>query len=352
VLVDDTSPHAAVHATGSEMEKALRACDFPIIVWDLPSATMRLANDQAAEMLGLPLRQVLGRRATDFFSPKAAVEQSFATQSSGAVDFVEAKRDVRLPGGELVPVRLWAKVVDLDGDKQAVTVFVPVTQAGRLGRDPSRPWRDVAPVAVGFVDSKWRITGLSADIAILVGRESQRMVGSSLLDLIHPDDLSWARAVAERRVRPHPHSLVRLSHTDGGWVRACLLAAPARRRSDGIAFALVGTPPPQKVLGADQVEKLVLHLRRIGAEVRAAGVLDDVVTLPTSADHPELGELSSRQWEILSRLLKGERVPTIAKQLFLSPSTVRNHLTATFRRFGVHSQADLIEVLTTARQKN
>jgi DNA-binding NarL/FixJ family response regulator len=59
-------------------------------------------------------------------------------------------------------------------------------------------------------------------------------------------------------------------------------------------------------------------------------------------EHPELGDLSTRQWEILSRLVVGERVPTIASELFISPSTVRNHLSMIFQRFGVHSQAELL----------
>ena len=57
---------------------------------------------------------------------------------------------------------------------------------------------------------------------------------------------------------------------------------------------------------------------------------------------PALRELSQRQLEILRRLLRGERVPMIARDLFLSQSTVRNHLSAIYRRLGVHSQAELL----------
>ena len=52
--------------------------------------------------------------------------------------------------------------------------------------------------------------------------------------------------------------------------------------------------------------------------------------------------LSPRQWEIVTRLLRGERVPDIARSLFLSQSTVRNQLGAVYRKLGVHSQAELI----------
>ena len=52
-----------------------------------------------------------------------------------------------------------------------------------------------------------------------------------------------------------------------------------------------------------------------------------------------------RQWEILTRLVRGQRVQEIADALYLSPSTVRNHLTAIYRKFGVHSQAELLAAL-------
>lgn len=49
--------------------------------------------------------------------------------------------------------------------------------------------------------------------------------------------------------------------------------------------------------------------------------------------------------EIVVKLVAGKRVPEIAREMYLSPSTIRNHLTAVFRRFGVHSQVELITLL-------
>lgn len=46
--------------------------------------------------------------------------------------------------------------------------------------------------------------------------------------------------------------------------------------------------------------------------------------------------------------MAGQRVPTIATALYVSRSTVRNHLAGVYRAFEVHSQADLIELLRTA----
>jgi DNA-binding NarL/FixJ family response regulator len=60
--------------------------------------------------------------------------------------------------------------------------------------------------------------------------------------------------------------------------------------------------------------------------------------------HPPLSAecFSTRQWEIIRHLVQGETVKDIAAALYLSPSTVRNHLTAIYKKFGVHSQAGLL----------
>jgi DNA-binding NarL/FixJ family response regulator len=54
--------------------------------------------------------------------------------------------------------------------------------------------------------------------------------------------------------------------------------------------------------------------------------------------------VSTRKWEVLGRLSRGERVATIARVMFITRSTVRNHLSAIFERFGVH-EAELLALL-------
>jgi DNA-binding CsgD family transcriptional regulator len=98
-------------------------------------------------------------------------------------------------------------------------------------------------------------------------------------------------------------------------------------------------------LPGDRIAELESRLRRIAAELKAAGVMDDLDTLPPLADHQHIPELSHRQREILIRLLNAQRVSVIAAELCVSPSTVRNHLMTIFSKFGVHSQAELVAVL-------
>lgn len=86
-------------------------------------------------------------------------------------------------------------------------------------------------------------------------------------------------------------------------------------------------------------------------EARASQIIE---TLPALSSLPAGDELSARQTEIVCRLIAGESVPDIARAMFLSPSTVRNHLSAIYRKFGVHSQSELLASIVraqTARRK-
>jgi DNA-binding NarL/FixJ family response regulator len=112
----------------------------------------------------------------------------------------------------------------------------------------------------------------------------------------------------------------------------------------GFGLAPAGDEPAP-VGGTHRVAELEQRLARIAREVQAAGVVDGFAAFPDVQEVPGLRDLTSRQWEIITRLLRGERVPTIARHMYLSQSTVRNHLAAIFRKVGVHSQADLLERL-------
>lgn len=64
---------------------------------------------------------------------------------------------------------------------------------------------------------------------------------------------------------------------------------------------------------------------------------------------PGLDRLSRREYEVVRMLLHGDRVPVIARQLFVSQSTVRNHLSSVFRKLRVRSQQELIVLLRERR---
>ncbi|MBZ0120475.1 MAG: response regulator [Sandaracinaceae bacterium] len=73
-----------------------------------------------------------------------------------------------------------------------------------------------------------------------------------------------------------------------------------------------------------------LSTARAGLKIRAA---------------PGLELLSAREREVLNALLAHRRPPQIAEELFISPHTVRNHFKSIYAKLGVHSQAELLELL-------
>ena len=86
-------------------------------------------------------------------------------------------------------------------------------------------------------------------------------------------------------------------------------------------------------------------MMRIADELHAAGLIPRLQQLPALSDEPRLGKLTSREWAVLTRLLDGQRVSAIAADLYVSQSTVRNHLSSIYAKLGVHRQVDLIRLM-------
>jgi DNA-binding CsgD family transcriptional regulator len=87
-------------------------------------------------------------------------------------------------------------------------------------------------------------------------------------------------------------------------------------------------------------------LRRIGVELERLGISQGALPDPSRPEAcAELDSLSSRESEVAQLLLEGDRVSSIARGLFISRHTVRNHLQSIYRKLGVGSQAELIEKL-------
>jgi DNA-binding NarL/FixJ family response regulator len=96
----------------------------------------------------------------------------------------------------------------------------------------------------------------------------------------------------------------------------------------------------------ERVSGLEHHLWRIALEVQAAGIGDRPDLGDTWWADPMLTRLSARQAEILRRIVRGDRVAVIARDLYIAESTVRNHLSGIYRKLGVHSHAALMARLT------
>ena len=86
-------------------------------------------------------------------------------------------------------------------------------------------------------------------------------------------------------------------------------------------------------------------MQRISDELARVGVGTTGTQAEPVPSHPDLELLSRRERDVVTHLLQGHRVVSIAELLDVSEHTVRNHLKSIFRKLGVHSQAELVDRL-------
>jgi DNA-binding CsgD family transcriptional regulator/PAS domain-containing protein len=311
-------------------------CDYPLLITQLPDGVIRVLNSAAEELIGPP-DQVIGKRAAQFFKPSDEVDTAISALASGALTATLAERDLVSGRGQSVHVWVWSRCIEVsDHVRGAISLVLPAEDVGLLGADPSRPWRSLAEVVIGIADEAWRILRITSDVPRLLGARPRDLIGRNLRDLLHPDEGGGSSPMSGRLRRP-----------DGTFVEVGLLFATFEAEDEKhICFALIPCPAATSV-PSGRVAELERQLRQIADELHTTQAMQAVDALPPPRNLP-LDALSSRQWEILSRLLRGQRVATIARELYLSQTTVRNHLSAIFQRFGVHSQQELLDQLRSS----
>ncbi|MFP4514331.1 MAG: helix-turn-helix transcriptional regulator [Acidimicrobiales bacterium] len=101
-----------------------------------------------------------------------------------------------------------------------------------------------------------------------------------------------------------------------------------------------------------RLDYLQQRLQAITEETQRASWLlgEDDTTATRETPLQGLERLSPREREVYSLIADGYRVPTIAKRLYVNQSTVRNHLSNVFRKLGVESQAELLELIREHRK--
>jgi DNA-binding CsgD family transcriptional regulator len=187
------------------------------------------------------------------------------------------------------------------------------------------------------------VRSMSNDIEELLGLRPAEFVGRSFLRALDQEDtqvLLRARGLVDRN-----NSVcfpLRLRMADGSEVR--LRGVLTCLGTDGLSFLFARDDTSPSAHDVPSVRRLEQHLRNIADEVEASGVLTGEVNARVV---PHFPGLTGRQSEVLSRLMQGQRVRTIADALYISESTVRNHLSAIFEHFGVHTQAELLDVVVT-----
>lgn len=107
----------------------------------------------------------------------------------------------------------------------------------------------------------------------------------------------------------------------------------------------VDTPPEGSTSLERRLAVLERTLETISQELHTAGFAARERRVPYWRRLPGAELLNDREERVVDLLAQGLRVPSIAQRLYVSQSTVRNNLSAIYRKLGVVSQVELLELL-------
>ena len=314
---------------------------------DTETATITAGNRAYAEMLGRTPEAIAGLPVEAMMAPEraAAARATLTAMRDGWIEFLEGEAELHRPSGPIT-VCSWSWTSGA-GVPRMTVIGAGLPMAAGPDHALARPAVDAERVIIGTLDHDWRYQHFATRCTSLLGWPAGREGASRLHEIVHPADAGALAAVLDPtaiEIGPRTADL-RLSGRDEVWLDARvtvsrLYGLPAAPFA--LVIGLVDAPNRAKPI-IDRVNHLEAKLARIGAEVRSAGVVQ-----PRSAvSFIELTGLTQRQNEIVRRLVGGQQVETIAGDLFVSPSTVRNHLSAIYKALGVKSQSELIRHVLT-----
>jgi DNA-binding CsgD family transcriptional regulator/PAS domain-containing protein len=318
--------------------------DIPLFLVELDGLTITEATPSFLHDIGIPASKVLHRPAYEILAPEDQRSCRLALRAlgDGLLDFYSSRRRIDLDDHTSLTATFWNRSIQF-GDCRFSLGQLSIS--GRRNDSPLVEYLGYSPpeVAAGTTDAHGIITSISTSALEVVGQPAEALIGRPLLSRVEQKRL--LQQINELKEGSLTVSLpIHLSdlapqRPSVRCIVTCLAESTSR------FFLLLSEPDPASAPRVDRVAQLEYRLRRIASEVQASGIFDSLDTLPDAQRFPQLNSLNTRQWQVLSRLLRGERVPAIAEALFVSPSTIRNNLSEIFRIFDVHSQSELVSLL-------
>ena len=329
-----------------ELWEVVQDLALPLLLTDLVDFKVVGATEALLAQLGIEASQVIGKNVFELFEPKDQIASREALQAlaDGTIGFYRAQRRI-LPGlSTLAEMSMWVHAIDFGPRHYALSEISLSTDLDTsplinyLGYTPSK-------VAIGVVNHDGIVTSVSSNVENVINVPADALIGKPLLR--KSDHELWTRLHGgndDHRTCMVSWPYQPLGPTEPTEPVTCLLACLVG--SDPFCFSLIRTSRPLHLNQSNRAAELEQRLWRIAQEVQASGILAGMPRVPDFDRFPQLGTLSTRQWEVLTRLVRGERVATIASELYVSESTVRNYLSAIFAKFSVHSQAELLDLFS------
>jgi PAS domain S-box-containing protein len=165
---------------------------------------------------------------------------------------------------------------------------------------------------IALLDDQRRIVEVNDATVALFGGDRHDLIGTSMADLIRPEERDLAASEWEAFLRSGEYSGSRtLVRVDGVEVRIDFAARMA-----------------------------VIDGRSLAIYVIAR---DDPACLPSPVLAGEL-PLTNREREVVTLIALGAETAQIAEELHISPETVRTHIRNAMSRLGAHTRAQLVAI--------
>lgn len=301
-------------------------------------------SDSLVALFGASREEMLGRPVLEFVVDEAGARARLELMTAGRLDgyHVLAREFRRLDGSEFTVDTCVNGLWEVADHRHAIAMLLP------RQRPPASQLPDATgAVVLGTVNDEWEIDRIGAAVEQVLGFLPRDVVGEAISTFVEPADLPGLLAgVGHALQTPHGAMIPIRLRTADGMHRHCrmLLTRLGGVEREGIGFAFVITDH-ELTRVVERAWELEGVLQRIARDIEASGVLTSSWAVSSTTNLPALSRLSQRESEVVTRLLTGDRVMMIAQQLFISESTVRNHLTSVYRKLGVRSQQQLLSLL-------
>ncbi|HVE18559.1 MAG TPA: LuxR C-terminal-related transcriptional regulator [Ilumatobacteraceae bacterium] len=190
---------------------------------------------------------------------------------------------------------------------------------------------------LGTTDERMVIDRVSPGSERLIGYSPAELLGQPIVNFVDEADVIDLLEAFEEASSSNDGAsrAVAVSAKDGDAV-SCEVVVVALVPAPSRAFAFIPEGAQLLPTTATAQQRLVQQL---------GGVLREPAPAQFGADLLGIGRLTRRELDIVTLLVAGDRVRSIAQRLFLSQSTVRSHLSVIFSKFGVRSQSELLDLL-------
>ena len=342
--------------TVSELRSLVNESAIAILMFRLATQSLLVANGAASELIGRPESAMLGWRPGDIWLGAGGRQCQVALSglAVGALDTYGGLRQLGTSGDGPLAVSISVRRLEVTGGLVAAMILVPLDGAKATIRSFEAFLGSEAVDLAVATTRYWRIDHSVSKGKMVLGEYHGALAGRNLTSFVHPSDAADLSKMMSRTDQRSQGIFLqlRLLLSNRRWIKtSCLLFPLPDEHASVPRLVSETTGDVARSSDSERIAALERHLLGFAAELHAAGWRDARPLAADASRFAALDRLPKRQREIVDRLLRGERVASMSTAMYISASTVRNHLSRIYEVFGVHSQAGLLRILRSCSEE-